>query len=81
MRGMGEDFSPALLSYKSYSPTRLAGWGLNPGLSTLALASHTELRCGFRCECFLNRVDYDTETRRIIYRHLGKLLSINFNLT
>ena len=40
MRGMGEDFSPALLSYKSYSPTRRAGWGLNPGLSTFELVKY-----------------------------------------
>ncbi len=35
LRGMGEDFSSAFLSYKSYSPTRRAGWGLIPGLSTV----------------------------------------------
>ena len=34
---MGEDFSPTLLSYETHSPTRRAGWGLNPGFGTVEL--------------------------------------------
>ena len=39
---MGEDFSPTLLSWKSYSPTRRAGWGLSPRLSTVELIRRKE---------------------------------------
>ena len=37
MRGMGEEFSTTPRSYESYSPTRRAGWGLSPRLSTVEL--------------------------------------------
>ena len=42
MRGMGEDFSPTPLSYESYSPTRRAGWGLSPRLSTVELVDYPD---------------------------------------
>ena len=34
---MGEDFSTTPLSYESYSPTRRAGWGLSPRITTVEL--------------------------------------------
>ena len=42
---MADDFSPTLPSYEAYSPTRRAGWGLNPGLRTFELKDWILRRC------------------------------------